>query len=328
MAKLTPLQQIEKRISEAYVELSDLDSLILKESSLEKQARVDSIANIGRADYKFGTGAAAHRQKTKKGLDDREILLAELDALAVAKSAASQGEAQRVLDAAVKDLRPHRKNLESQYREAGELLEKVAAIWLKVKDELEAFDQKAHAGSNLARAVISNPNAGNAWNEVVGSLGDLGPAPANLGYFVETVLAAGIDPNRDDDYGSRNTMRTTVGVPDLRPYNVVANWSGDRLVKRGGSDFGDWVGALAARNAPKVEFVPTSVNPAVAAELAARAEREFQARKSHDIAKRGYDDTPAKWTVAPVIAADPDFNPNDVDGLGHSVAQLEALARA
>jgi hypothetical protein len=313
------LAAIEARITAAYAELTALEGLILSEREAEKEAVRRKVSEqIGTNDYQFGAAPAAHRKSWKRAEADREVLLVELDALAAARSAERANEASEALAVAIKDVRKHRPKLDKIFAEAGAKVAELAELWLRARDEIEAFDGKVASGRDLApTASVSDPSAQGRWNEAVWSLSDLGPAPTNIASFLEIVLAAALDPEHGDEYRV-NAMRADVGIPDLRAFNVLAHFSGDRFAKRGGSDFAAGVEKIAQRNEPKPEPAPPSAEQLANSAAAAEAEeRRFQARLAHQVRRGQYED--AKPTLAAA--------PNNLDGLGHNAAQLAELAQ-
>jgi hypothetical protein len=306
-------ESLASAIDKAQARAVELDALIPDLLAKEKGAVAAAVASRTKT-YTFGSAEKKARDGRLKAVEDREMLQIELDALAVERAREIAAEADEALAAAIKDMRTHRPSLERLYAEAGEQVAALAATWLKVRDEIEAFDGKVSAGSGLAGAAVTNLDARAQWNDAAFSLSDLGPMPVNVAYFVEVVLAASLDPAHDDEFRV-NAMRADVGIPDLREFNVICNFSGDRLGKRGGSDFADKVQNIAVRNEPKPEPAPPTAEAIANAEaLAAEQERLFAARRAHETNRRGYNGAKPVWASA------------DPTGLGYSEAQQRELA--
>lgn len=282
----------------AQARAAELDALVIELQAKEVAAvsaakRRDPSANA----YNVGTEAEKCRRSWKKAQEDRERLNVELDALAVQRAQEIVNEANERFEAAVKEVRKHRPTLEKIYAEAGPHIAALAELWLRAKDEYETFSSKVVAGRGLAEAAVTNLDARGQWNEATGSLSDLGPAPRNVAYFIEQVLAAGLDPQHEDEYRI-NAMRRNVGIPDMRACNVPANFHAD-LGSRGGSSFADSVQIVAVRNEPKPEpNPPTDEQIALEAVRAADEERRFRVRQAHLAGRRGYVDTQPTWSAA------------------------------
>lgn len=287
----------------AQARAAELDALVIELQTKEVAAvsaakRRDPSANA----YNVGTEAEKCRRSWKKAQEDRERLNVELDALAVQRAQEIANEANERFEAAVKDVRKHRPTLEKIYAEAGPHIAALAELWLRAKDEYETFSSKVVAGRGLAEAAVTNLKARGQWAEATGSLSDLGPAPSNIAYWFEAILAAGLDPQHEDEYRI-NPIRHDVGIPDLRAFNVPARFHAD-LGSRGGSSFADSVHAVAVRNEPKpAPNPPTAEQVALEAVRAADEERRFQVRQAHLAGRRGYVDTQPTWSAA--VAVDP-----------------------
>lgn len=277
-------ETLAEAIVTAQARAVELDALVLDLRQKEAGA-VGAAVRAKTKTYTFGSVEKKARDGWQQAIEDREMLQLELDALAVEREREIANEANQRLEIALKEVRKHGPAVDKLYAEAGEHVAALAELWLRVKDEYETFSSKVVAGRGLAEAV-TNADARGQWNEAAGSLSDLGPAPGNIAYWIEAVLAAGLDPHHEDEYRI-NTMRRNVGIPDMRACNVPGRFYAD-LGSRSGSSFADSVQVVAVRNEPKpAPNPPTPEQIALEAVRAAEEERKFQALQAKRAGRSG-----------------------------------------